>query len=110
MIKQDIKTFHSLNFFPISNFTEGCVAQTKLTNCGHTITVWGGGTGQKSDGATTFDVKVTNNKDKLVRPILKEQSQYDITGLMDHLQRYKPRRRTQFFGRRLPLNKNKLKY
>ena len=83
------KTFDSLHFFPISNHMEGCTASCEIGEGPSTVTmtVWGGIVNQLSDGVETFDVKLTDKNDKLVRGILKQQDRFDITALIDHLTR-----------------------
>ena len=68
---------------------EGCSASCDIGEgqSAVTMTVWGGIKNQVSDGVETYDIKLTNRKDKLVKGILKQQTPDDITSLIDHLTR-----------------------
>lgn len=83
------KTFNSLVFYPISNHMQGCMASCDIGEGPSTVTLtcWGGINKQQSDGAETFDVKITDREDKLVRGVLKQQTGDDITALIDNLWR-----------------------
>ena len=96
------QTFDSLNFFPISNHQEGCMASCLIGEGGQTVTltIWGGINNQVSDGVETYDVKLTDKNDKLVRGILKQQNRYEITSLIDHLTRQHVAAKKRFHYRR----------
>ena len=83
------KTFNSLVFFPISNHMQGCMASCDIGEGPSTITLtcWGGIKNQQSDGVNTFDVKLTDQDDKLVRGVYKQQTGDEITSLIDKLWR-----------------------
>ena len=87
-------TFDSLMFFNIGAPTaRGCRARGKLANSSFYIEVYGGMRNTGSDGATTFDARVSSKDGETVRvpgypPVLRQASPEDITCLMIHAQKH----------------------
>jgi len=87
-------TFDSLMFFNIGPSTaRGCRAKGKLANNALFIEVYGGMRNTGSDGATTFDARVSSKDGDTVRvpgypPVLRQASREDVTCLMIHAQKH----------------------
>ena len=101
-MKTGIKTFSSINFFPIGMYARGCKGTLELEN-GHRVTVYGGLNDRGADGVTTFDVRITDDKGKPAsipgyRPYQRSVTGDDITCMLMQCQVYGryPQRRKPF--------------
>ena len=86
-------TFNSLTFYNIGTHEpRGCRARARLHN-GLNVEVYGGLRGTESDGAHTFDTRLSDHNGNTVRvpgypPVLKCVTQDDVTCFMVHAQRH----------------------
>ena len=102
MTNKDIKTFSSINFYPIGMYAKGCKGMIQLDN-GYKVTVFGGINDRGADGASTFDVRVVDSKGKPARisgyaPYQRMVSQDDITCMLIQAQSH-GRRKKRWAGR-----------
>ena len=89
----NVLTFNSLMFFNIGGPTaRGCRARSKMSN-DQWIEVYGGLRNTGSDGAETYDARVTNSEGETIRvmgypPVLRNATPDDITCMMVHSQQH----------------------
>ena len=98
--QRSVKTFSSINFFPIGMYAKGCKGNLELDN-GYRITVYGGINERGADGASTFDVRVVDNKGKPARisgypPYQRMVNADDITCMLVQCQVHNKRRHHRY--------------